>query len=170
MVQPSTADIERRAREVLARLDPSAADVMRVQGRHVSDRLASDALGKRDHVESSQAISAAMPRRPHWQPRQVVPLSEQRRQEIATAGRPRDVDYPGRGRELADAANESWRHYFSERYGLALDDDLHRDAWLEQQAVEPREDHYAGSPDFDDFDMPGQRAAADEHVQEQVQT
>jgi hypothetical protein len=60
MVEPEPdAVLEARARDILARLDPTVAGVLRVQGQHVSDRLAREAADRRSRIEASHAVSAA---------------------------------------------------------------------------------------------------------------
>jgi hypothetical protein len=56
---PPDVALEQRARDILARLDSTTAGVLRVQGRHVSDRLAREAADRRARIEASHAVSAA---------------------------------------------------------------------------------------------------------------
>lgn len=60
MVEPEPdVVLEARARDILNRLDPTVAGVLRVQGQHVSDRLAREAAERRARIDASHAVSAA---------------------------------------------------------------------------------------------------------------
>lgn len=140
--------IERDALDILARLNPRAAGVMRVQGRHVSDRYAAEAQARRDHIETSNAIAELVARRPRPN-RQMTPMTEHRRREILTARRPAPDDYPGKDRDLEAGRDESWRHYLNDRYGLGIAGD-EPDRWADIRPPDPG-DFPAQDPDGDEL-------------------
>ena len=102
---PPEADIDQRVQAVLTRLDPDAALVMRVQGRHELDRLADLRQRRIDARESSHAISEAMPVRDVWR---GIGRPRTRAQEIEAANRPQPGQWPGRD-HMTDDEWEAWQ-------------------------------------------------------------
>lgn len=107
LMDPSPLDeLDRRIKAILARLDPDTRTVMNVQGRREFERLADARQRRIDARESSHAISEAMPVRDAWR---GIGQRRSRAQEIESANRVRDGDWPGREHMTDDELSE-WEH------------------------------------------------------------